>query len=744
MKNISIGLICFTTIILGLAPNIANAEISYPYKVDEKSQVIFGDSVHIEIFDGQATTTYYGLENYKQEYVGSYAHFTFTYTHTVDNYASYPPMIYVTVTDPRLSANPFTKATDYAFVLRDKWYIPGSHPTDWYFYDIQFDATGYNIIVKQGGHTEIVNEHRNVPDQLDTDWVALANWFPTYGNPGPNSMAFTPVPIKEGPQKLDPVIIIPGIMGSDYSPILNKLVIDPVLHTYDNLIETFEANGYVENKNLFTFPYEWRDSNVLTANLLKDKISQVKQICIASNLPDINCNKVDLVAHSMGGLVAREYIQSGQYQNDVDQLIFLGTPHKGAPKAYLTWEAGEFEKDIFSSILKIKFNTEAIKNLYPNLFSYIHERPISSIQELLPVFDYLKDEHTGIVRQYSNNYPRNIFLEALNSNISNLLNSGVKITNIVGSAENNTIEKIRVTESSDSEKWIHGEPVSFYSNNTNNGFEYGSGDTTVTTYGSTLDDSILNKVEDATHLQLPTAAEGDIVKILTSKDSVENIDRSIIRNMLVIQLHSPIDVVVTDPDGNRVGKNFETGQIYNEISLAFYSGYQTDNEFITIPDPLNGEYKVEVQGTGNGGEYGVLTSYASDDFGTTTEVQGTTQPNQVTQLKVQVDNENPGELQTARVITSEVLLNDIKKSYELGWITDRKLYEKLLRSAQGIIRIEKKPVRTTKKTWWAQETVDRKAAKALVLELRGYQRNKINEQAYNIIKQDLEYLINNN
>src|SRR3989344_2085403 len=122
------------------------------------------------------------------------------------------------------------------------------------------------------------------------------------------------------PQTIDPVIIIPGIMGSATKN--GKLVIDPILHTYDDLIATLKANGYEEGKDLFTFPYEWRDSNVLTANLLKDKINEVKTIC--------DCSKVDLVAHSMGGLVAREYIQSGQYNHDVDQVIFLGTPHNGA------------------------------------------------------------------------------------------------------------------------------------------------------------------------------------------------------------------------------------------------------------------------------------------------------------------------------------------------------------------------------------------------------------------------------
>ena len=47
-------------------------------------------------------------------------------------------------------------------------------------------------------------------------------------------------------------------------------------------------------------------------------------------------NKVILVAHSMGGLAARSYLQ-GQagmgFRNDVDALITIGTPHQGSMEA---------------------------------------------------------------------------------------------------------------------------------------------------------------------------------------------------------------------------------------------------------------------------------------------------------------------------------------------------------------------------------------------------------------------------
>lgn len=45
--------------------------------------------------------------------------------------------------------------------------------------------------------------------------------------------------------------------------------------------------------------------------------------------------KVTLIAHSMGGLVSRAYIESNDYQDDVDQLVTLGTPHVGVNLAFL-------------------------------------------------------------------------------------------------------------------------------------------------------------------------------------------------------------------------------------------------------------------------------------------------------------------------------------------------------------------------------------------------------------------------
>ena len=405
----------------------------------------------------------------------------------------------------------------------------------------------------------------------------------------------------------DPVIIIPGILGSWTKN--GKLVIDPVLHTYDDLIETLEANSYKLNTTLFPFPYEWRNSNILSAKDLRDKINEVQAIC--------KCAKVDLVAHSMGGLVARQYIQSSDYEGDVDQLIFLGTPHLGGPKAYLTWEAGEFGKKTSDNLTKFIFKTEGKKAGYKDLFDYVRNRPITSVKELLPTYYYLKDNDTGLTRTYPNNYPVNQFLDDLNQNIDRLITSDIRITNIFGELGlDSTVNTIRVIHpSSKLPLWEHGYPDGFSAFFGDHGLEMGSGDETVPWLSSQFIKEDQHEFLSE-HGALVSDASALIYKKLTNKNAGTIIkkDRSLgpNRRMLIAKMLSPADFVITAPDGKRIGKDFTTDQEINEIPDAFYSGFLTDDEYLTIPNPLDGEYKVKSQGTGNGGEYTIAVGYITD------------------------------------------------------------------------------------------------------------------------------------
>jgi pimeloyl-ACP methyl ester carboxylesterase len=97
-----------------------------------------------------------------------------------------------------------------------------------------------------------------------------------------------------------------------------------------------------KQKHYYVFHYDWRQDNVISAGQLADFIEQIR---VDYENPHL---KVDIVAHSMGGLIARYYLRYGKQDvigdNHFDQklnmfgaervrrVILLGTPNLGSVK----------------------------------------------------------------------------------------------------------------------------------------------------------------------------------------------------------------------------------------------------------------------------------------------------------------------------------------------------------------------------------------------------------------------------
>jgi len=158
-------------------------------------------------------------------------------------------------------------------------------------------------------------------------------------------------------------ILIPGILGSELrlgndliwpGPVRNlfstyqmmEQLLDPNLiatdvirsyafsKQYQALIDDLAILNFIEEeRTLFVFPYDWRKANELAAEKLADLLDKVLEF--QGTHAEIN-----LIAHSMGGLVARCYLESGLYSDRpafayVRRLITLGTPHRGSPLALI-------------------------------------------------------------------------------------------------------------------------------------------------------------------------------------------------------------------------------------------------------------------------------------------------------------------------------------------------------------------------------------------------------------------------
>lgn len=552
----------------------------------------------------------------------------------------------------------------------------------------------------------------NLNDFFSTDAPAFNNFF-TQGTPPPSNN-YKIIKWKWGSKpaaEFDPVIIIPGILGSWEKN--GQWILDPILHTYDNLINTLLANGYVENQTLFRFPYDWEQSNVTTAQLLAQKISQIKTVC--------NCSKVDVVSHSMGGLVALQYIESGDYQDDVDQLFLLGTPLLGAPKAYKAWEAGEMDFDTIPTnvLLTRIFNREAADNGYSNIFDYIHQKPVSSVQELLPVYqNYLKLGSTLL--QYPTGYPANPFLEQLADGDTYYQKVIKKVQQYVVTGDMgalSTVSGFTIKQSTQPSRWQDGEIVSPILD---------LGDGTVPFESSGYAAGEWKNFEGINHMglassssayvfsQLNNAAPITVIgkkygsffdpdwlvitnKFLPSKVEFKNFTQMIHdvffdnlagHTLLFITLFSPIDVQITAPDGKHLGKDFVTGANLNEIPNAIYSGPIGEHEYALILDPLPGQYKVDTIGTGVGA-YTVAAGRIDQATTSTSFVSGTTSLNQIISNTLLLSSTSttialipPPPIATSTptttLLTPDTCIKDTTAAYKAKWIGKKTVYEKLV------------------------------------------------------------------
>jgi pimeloyl-ACP methyl ester carboxylesterase len=102
---------------------------------------------------------------------------------------------------------------------------------------------------------------------------------------------------------------------------------------YYSMSEHLQKMGYQKGITLFGFPYDWRLSNVNNAKQLMQQIDDALRISQAK--------QVQLVVHSMGGILARETLLSNpSYQGKTKRLIYMGTPFLGSPRAYQSIKFG--------------------------------------------------------------------------------------------------------------------------------------------------------------------------------------------------------------------------------------------------------------------------------------------------------------------------------------------------------------------------------------------------------------------
>lgn len=212
----------------------------------------------------------------------------------------------------------------------------------------------------------------------------------------------------------DVIILLPGIMGSTLvkhgSPVwdLGIAALGRALFTFGNSIQDlalssdastgegvtathlvtdvhlipglWKIDGYsglsefiqskfetVPGENFFEFPYDWRLDNRIAANRLASAAMEWLENWKTRRSGDA---RLILVAHSMGGLVARYFLEVLGGWRYTKMLITLGTPHRGSVKAL----------DFLVNGLRKKVGPVTLIELTKFL------RSLPSVYQLLPIY----------------------------------------------------------------------------------------------------------------------------------------------------------------------------------------------------------------------------------------------------------------------------------------------------------------------------------------------------------------------
>lgn len=299
---------------------------------------------------------------------------------------------------------------------------------------------------------------------------------------------------------------------------------------YRPILDALPANNWVA----IPYFYDWRQN--ITNDESKNKFADFINQNTAEN------EKINIVGHSMGGLVGREYLEASGSAK-LNSLLTVGTPHKGAVNAYPAWAGGDVWNDNFlakiATTLYVKHcsktggyatDKEAIQNIFP------------SIENLLPTSAYLKPTKSYTPPDIYNMTTKNNWLLNNGSGWPNIGN--VKIGSLSGSTFS-TLSSIPVKETSPRDKslglWTDGKPA---------GKEFSiDGDGTVLTTSSKIfnTDPVINQ----THSGLVASSDG-ICKILEflGTPCTASATTFVEPNSALVIIGYPSNFWITDQNGN--------------------------------------------------------------------------------------------------------------------------------------------------------------------------------------------------
>ncbi len=375
-----------------------------------------------------------------------------------------------------------------------------------------------------------------------------------------------------------PVIVVPGLGASwDFDAILtgtagNNWTIPGFVNLYDNLIDSLENVGYVRDEDLFVFSYDWRKPLYSLAEDLRGYINGlISEGKIGAD------EKIDLIGHSYGGLVARTYGQRVGTEK-VDKIITAGSPHQGIIDSYSIWEGARAAKNVWWQVAALELTTELNQRPGERRVDTVR-RLAPGIKDTLPTFDFRKVDDD--VLPSSDMAQKNQTLLDMNGNFASV--DGLVFAN--GGTGNATDRFVSIRQRDWLDRalslWEDGKPTDFEQDEDGDGAVLGLSSTFDFSNGTTTNadhEDIISNREALTEIFEQLGL--DETKIITN-----GVDKR--RRVFIAALRSPGVLRVC-----RL-----------EICDSDLGIYLPDQKLFFLPDYPDGSFDVRVSAEGETGSY---------------------------------------------------------------------------------------------------------------------------------------------
>ena len=379
----------------------------------------------------------------------------------------------------------------------------------------------------------------------------------------------TEIPVSSQPK----IILLPGMFGSwNSEAVLHNISvpqsawkIPSVVKEYDGVTKTFDNLGYKIGEDFIVFAYDWRSCIEKTADELKAKIDSIQS---TSSSP------IYLVGHSLGGLVARTYLQK-YGTSAVQKIVTVGSPHQGVARTYTAVSGGELDQENTLKWLGEKLVLQINRNGVQPDYKVLQEK-LPSLLDLIPTYDFLKHTNGSII-PVSTLSIQNHTLTKFQSSFPQIL---PLLSTIVGKA-GDTVSGYKVEKQSLSDRlagrYVDGRPVKTL---------YEVGDRTVT-YKSAEAGTVYSLSLDHGQIIYEKAGIEAILTALNipfSQNSVTSGKKTEVSPSLIISAFSPVTISVE----------------YKGLN------YSEEDGLVFIPNADSGTYTVHVTGKEPGGAYSLL------------------------------------------------------------------------------------------------------------------------------------------